>query len=353
MRRNLGRGAFLAGVTLVLTTLVAIPATAASCTFSSGVLSISSPLTESVTLQVLGDGSNRILVNGVDTLAACGPSQVATTSNTTTINIVGDTHNQTVTVFLYDTVGATISWGTINWTIALGGQLFSDLLMIDNSGGDLPIHVVLGATGIDLNADGNLDVVTSGVVSFTVNGGPGHDIISAAGDATTGSTFGTAVTVNANDGNDAITGGDGSDILDGGADADTIEGGLGNDSLDGGTGAAFFTDEDLVDFSGASNPETINLTNGTAVGQGLDVVFNFEKVIGSSQNDTLIGDGEANRFLGGRGADVLSGLAGDDFLNGGQGKDSVNGGDNTDTCVHGGDSFASCELFAGGGPGSL
>ncbi len=225
--------------------------------------------------------------------------------------------------------------------------------MIDNSGGDLPIHVVLGATGIDLNADGNLDVVTSGVQSFTVNGGPGDDVISAAGDTATGTILGTFVTANGNDGNDAITGGNGSDVLDGGADADTIEGGLGNDSLDGGIGAAFFTDEDLVDFSGASNPETVNLTNGTAVGQGLDVVFNFEEVIGSSQNDTLIGDGEANRFLGGNGADVLSGLAGDDFLNGGRGKDSVDGGDNTDTCVHGGDSFASCELFAGGGPGSL
>lgn len=353
MRRNLRRGALLAGVTLVLTTVVAMPAKAASCTFSGGVLSISSPLSESIALQVLGDGSNRILVNGADTLAACGPPQVATTSNTTTINIAGDTHDQTVTVSLYDTVGATISWGTINWTIALGGQLFSDSLTIDNSGGDLPIHVVLGATGIDLNADGNLDVVTSGVQSFTVNGGPSDDIFSAAGDATTGSVLGAAVTANGNDGNDAITGGDGSDILDGGADADTIEGGLGNDFLDGGIGAVFHTDEDLVDFSGASNPETVNLTNGTAVGQGLDVVVNLEEVIGSNQSDSLIGDAQANRFLGGNGADVLSGLAGDDFLNGGRGKDSVDGGDNTDTCVHGGDSFASCELFAGGGPGSF
>jgi len=353
MRRNPRRGAFLAGVTLVLTTLVAMPAKAASCTFSSGVLSLSSTLDESITLQVLGDGSNRILVNGVDTSAACGLAQIATTSNTTAINIAGDTHNQTVTVLLYDTVGTTISWGTINWTIALGGQLFSDSLTIDNSGGNLPIHIVLGATGIDLNADGNLDVVTSGVQSYTVNGGPGDDVISAAGDATTGTILGTFVTANGKDGNDAITGGNGSDVLDGGSEADTIEGGLGNDSLDGGIGSAFFTDEDLVDFSGASNPEIVNLTNGTAVGQGLDVVFNFEEVIGSSQSDSLIGDGGANRFLGGNGADVLSGLAGDDFLNGGRGKDSVDGGDNTDTCVHGGDSFASCELFAGGGPGSF
>src|SRR6185503_15316597 len=116
MRRNLRRGALLSGMTLVLTALVAMPARAASCTFSGGVLSISSPSTESITLQVLGDGSNRILVNGIDTLAACGPPQVATTSNTTTVNIAGDMNDQTVTVFLYDTVGATISWGTINWT---------------------------------------------------------------------------------------------------------------------------------------------------------------------------------------------------------------------------------------------
>ncbi len=74
MRRNLGRGAFLAGVTLALTTLVAMPAKAASCTFSSGVLSLSSTLDESITLQVLGDGSNRILVNGVDTFGSLRPS---------------------------------------------------------------------------------------------------------------------------------------------------------------------------------------------------------------------------------------------------------------------------------------
>ena len=94
---------------------------------------------------------------------------MATTSNTASINITGETNDQTVTASLFNTAGATISWGTINWAIALGGQL-SDELMIDNSDGDLPIHLVLGGSGIDLNTDGDLDIVASGIQRFTVNG---------------------------------------------------------------------------------------------------------------------------------------------------------------------------------------
>jgi len=173
-------------------------------------------------------------------------------------------------------------------------------------------------------------------------------------------------------GNDVIWGGDGNDKINGGDDNDTIDGGLGKDQ------AVYFS---------APNGVTVDLSAGTATGQGTDTLTGIENVMGSLlYNDTLIGDNRSNmlkglggkdklygrgnidnlqgqagndtlygedgndklfgkagfdKVYGGNGDDILEGNLGNDTLDGGAGTDTLYGGGGTDTCVNG-PTFFSC-----------
>ena len=120
-------------------------------------------------------------------------------------------------------------------------------------------------------------------------------------------------------GNDEIRGGRGSERLDGGGGDDTLIGGAGNDTLRGDAGA------DLLD-GGAGNYDVISYTNSnagvsvnlaTGVGSGGhaegDTISGFERVWGSSHNDTLTGDDGDNLLWGGAGADRIDGGTGEDW----------------------------------------
>ena len=95
------------------------------------------------------------------------------------------------------------------------------------------LDIVLGASGIDLNNDDNLDVTLEAVEDVFVDGGDGDDTIWAAGSLATGAMFTVNLTATGGDGDE---GGDGRDTFQGGAGNDTLRGNAGNDTLKGATG---------------------------------------------------------------------------------------------------------------------
>jgi hypothetical protein len=141
-------------------------------------------------------------------------------------------------------------------------------------------------------------------------------------------------------GNDALDGGAGSDSLLGGSGKDTLIGGAGNDTLRGGDGL------DLVDFSVSGVVVNVNLNNGTASGDGSDVLIEVENIKASNGNDTLTGSTVANDIEGGQGNDSIDGGWGNDILTGGSGNDLVLGGLGADT-------LSGCVFGAKGGRGEI
>ena len=176
-------------------------------------------------------------------------------------------------------------------------------------------------------------------------------------------------------GNDALDGQGGFDTADYsklrttitlGAFGNVAKGGLGTDllrSIEHVIGSNL--DGDTIDLSAAiSNPpaftvagSTVNLSLGTVVvngsGGGLPVsvqVSNFEDVLGTIYNDTLIGDGDGNRLNGNAGDDFIDGKMGKDFLLGGDGNDTLVGGSGADTLIGG---AGQDKLMGGSGIGTF
>ena len=138
--------------------------------------------------------------------------------------------------------------------------------------------------------------------------------------------------LNGNAGNDVVRGGAGTDSLGGGDGDDTLAGGLGNDALNGGEGT------DWADYASAGSGGVgvqVNLTTGSATGDGNDTLSGIENASGSSFADSLRGDA-GNNVLNGRGGnDAIQGLAGDDTINGGPGADELGGGSGADSLAGG------------------
>jgi hypothetical protein len=115
-------------------------------------------------------------------------------------------------------------------------------------------------------------------------------------------------------GNDTLTGSSAGDIISGGSGDDHIIGGAGSDDLAGGSGT------DIIDYSTSTSGISLSLASGTA-SDGLgssDEIGGFEKVIGSSHNDSI--SGSANSEIT---KEAYRGLAGNDTINGVSGFDEV------------------------------
>jgi Ca2+-binding RTX toxin-like protein len=87
---------------------------------------------------------------------------------------------------------------------------------------------------------------------------------------------------------------------------DYLAGGQGDDSLLGADGV------DVAAFDQAQQPIEVDLTAGSAEGEGSDVLSRIDVVLGSPFVDTLTGDHQANGFEGYGGADMIDGRAGQD-----------------------------------------
>jgi Ca2+-binding RTX toxin-like protein len=193
-----------------------------------------------------------------------------------------------------------------------------------------------------------------------VQGTPGDDVIvgSEGDDVILG-----------NGGNDTICGMKGADTLYGGAGDDRLFGGLdfydyedydgdhlvpgpGDDHVD--LGHDPVTEElswgtytcDQVSFADAGGPVTVDLTAGTATGEGNDTIAPITLVggvEGSAQDDPLTGSEAIDWITAGGGDDVVDGRGGDDFIQADEptrrlpaqpvqlpGDDVVDGGDGDD-----------------------
>ncbi|MGS0687805.1 S8 family serine peptidase [Nakamurella sp. GG22] len=224
--------------------------------------------------------------------------------------------------------------------------------------------VIVAGDGNDvINGLGGNDRVCAGNGNDTVNGGPGADFVlgdpgadTINGDADDDTLVGNAGGGDVNDTGDTINGGTGNDFIDGwvgndrldgqdgndtllGADGnDRLIGRLGNDSYSGGTGV------DTATFGASPAAVSVNLTAGTASGEGTDTLNGVENVAGSSFNDVIVGDTANNVLDGGPGNDRVDGQVGNDAVRGGTGNDrligragndSYNGGTGVDTVSFG------------------
>ena len=163
-------------------------------------------------------------------------------------------------------------------------------------------------------------------------GTPGADVIVA---------FAGSDTVRGRGGDDLVCGGDGADRLYGGTGADRLYGGRGqliladrsgghleHDHLTGGPGDDLLVGgrdsrpyespvPDTVDYRTSSRRVNVDLTAGTATGQGHDVLsVQRWRVRGSDKADTVLGSALADHVSGGLGADLLVGRGGNDLLSG-------------------------------------
>ncbi|MDB5407969.1 MAG: Hemolysin-type calcium-binding repeat-containing protein [Rhodospirillales bacterium] len=122
-------------------------------------------------------------------------------------------------------------------------------------------------------------------------------------------------------GDDNLRGTAAEDVISGGAGNDTLEGGPGADTLDGGTGV------NTLSYAHAASGVSASLLAGAGyVGDAKgDVLSNFQNVIGSAYDDTLVGDGNNNVLRGGAGNDILCGAGGYDryFFGAGDGRDQI------------------------------
>jgi Ca2+-binding RTX toxin-like protein len=144
-----------------------------------------------------------------------------------------------------------------------------------------------------------------------VNGGPGNDLIVGAEGWDHMSGGDGDDTLRGLRGLDRLAGDEGNDLLFGGRDRDSLGGGEGDDVIVGGAG------QDEVSYVGTEGPVTVDLTAGTAEGDGTDTLASIEGILGSDFDDVLIGNDAVTVIVGLGGSDSITGGEGDDFLVGG------------------------------------
>jgi hypothetical protein len=325
VKGRLGRLVAVSAFMLVATFAVgALPATATvttNCQFTGGVLTVGIDAGTATTISQ--DSAKNILVDGVftNTFAGtgCAAAPAANVANVTTINVTGPAGvSLTNEVFQLNTyLGTdTVSWGKINWTVNLGDQVAATsgdiFAVVNGTSDDAGVTTDWGATGVDLNGDGDKDVDLAGIESSFDFLGVGAaypakgEVVNAGGSTATGAAYPLPITIDGqffgNVSDSTITGGAAGDTLLGGSGWDFIAGGLGNDTIDGGGG------EDAVDYSASATAVVVTLGSpGVGSGEGLDSLISIEDVAGSNHNDSLTGDAGDNWFYAGNGNDTITG----------------------------------------------
>ncbi len=283
-----------------------------------------------------------------------GPVNASLTTNTATGDgndtfvlverLSGSAFNDT----LIGDAGTNVLWGR-GGNDVLDGRAGNDSL-VGGAGNDR----LIGRDGNDaFNGEGDVDTVSFEFSPAAVNvnlttgiaNGEGADTIANV-ENVIGSPFADNIAGNTGanrlegrNGNDAINGGAGSDVIDGGLGNDVMIGGADNDLLIGRAGADTYNGQggiDTASFQFSAAGVTVNLTAGTATGEGANALVGVENVIGSDLADSIGGNAAANRLEGRNGNDSFVGAAGNDLILGGAGNDRLAGGDGNDD-LRGGD----------------
>lgn len=194
---------------------------------------------------------------------------------------------------------------------------------------DGKVPSIVAVPGVPTTGTPGDDVILGTYARDTIDGGAGDDTICGLGNA------------------DTLIGGPGDDRLFGGLDdyyvpddgymGDTLVPGPGNDFIDLGDDPASASVDvvdrparyDRVVYEAAPGPVTVDLSAGTATGEGTDtiVVSAYSGgIVGSAHDDVLTGTDGPDRIVGGAGDDRIHALGGDDELEPGTGNDVVRGG---------------------------
>jgi Ca2+-binding RTX toxin-like protein len=210
-------------------------------------------------------------------------------------------------------------------------------LELGYAGNSGPNIVTVGANGMDLNGDGDIDVTTGSTpfAQYALYGADGPDVLSGAGSRATGAAVPAPITLVDGRGNDRLTGGRGADVLDGGPGADELRGGAGPDRLSGGSDADHLfggsgndtvvspTFDGLDKVSGGAGFDWIDYTGrAAAVRVSLDRKANDGR---SGERDNVGVSGDVEGVLGGSGDDVIVGNAARNILKGAAGADTITG----------------------------
>jgi Ca2+-binding RTX toxin-like protein len=198
---------------------------------------------------------------------------------------------------------------------------------------DGKVPTIIAVPGVPTTGTPGDDVILGTYARDEIDGGAGSDTICGLGNA------------------DWLVGGPGDDRLFGGLDdfyvpddgyvGDTLVPGPGNDHVDlGDDPASAAVDEvdrparyDRVVYEDAAGPVTVDLSAGTASGEGSDTIAvpaYSGGIVGSAYHDVLTGTDGPDRIVGGAGDDRIHALGGDDELEPARGDDVVRGGDGDD-----------------------
>jgi Ca2+-binding RTX toxin-like protein len=298
---------------------------------------------------------------------SCG----ATVENTDLIRIIGrNDRDDTVALnldggpFAPGRTAESDSLSEIEISADLGDTGRDSLVIFGASGADT---FVAGSRGIDMNADGDMDLTTGGIshIVLLTRGGP-DGVTMMGGNGTGAPLLSTVVflggrgpdTANfghvpegvfyAGFGDDMATtkagglhfqGGGGDDVLIGGAGNDQLSAGPGKDDLRGRGGNDYLLDDGLNErdrFSGGRGVDELwylhqtqpdltltldGIANDGMGGEHENIPSDFERITLGAGDDTFVGDDRPTTVFGGKGADLITGGGGRDDLYGQIGED--------------------------------
>jgi Ca2+-binding RTX toxin-like protein len=316
-----------------------------TCTRVGTVLDLHLAAGQSATLSRTASGAIRL--NG-------GPCFDATTTNVSLISVGGARDGEALTLDLANggfAPGATAEAGTAEIEFDVDLYDGSDALTIKGTRAVDTIR--LGASGINLNGDGDADITWTSIEDHDVDAGAGNDVVSGAAHASVGAAAAFGLDLAGDGGNDTLTGGAAADSLAGFDGSDTLTGGAGADNEWGGAGNDVFKQEaapngaddmfgeagkDKADYGqrGAAAPVTVTLNGGAVNDDGATTPApegdsaDVEDVTGGAAPDSLTGSAANNALVGGLGNDALAGGDGVDTLTGGKGDDIELGGTGND-----------------------